>query len=71
MTTSVYSVDGMTCGHCVAAVTEEISAIPGVSEVSVDLVPGAVSAVTVVSAAPLDAHAVKAAVDEAGYAFVG
>jgi copper chaperone CopZ len=71
MTTSVYSVDGMTCGHCAAAVTQELSAIPGVSGVSVDLVPGAVSTVTVVSDSPVDAQAIRAAVDEAGYALVG
>jgi copper chaperone len=71
MTTEVFRVSGMTCDHCVAAVTEELSALPGVAAVSIDLVPGAVSAVSVDSAQPLDAAAVRAAVDEAGYELVG
>jgi copper chaperone len=66
--TSVFQVTGMTCGHCVASVTEELSALEGVSAVDVDLVPGGASAVSVASAAPLDAAAVEAAVEEAGYA---
>ena len=60
-------VDGMTCSHCVMSVTEEISAIAGVSEVSVDLHAGGVSTVTVSSGAPVDAEQVRAAVEEAGY----
>ncbi len=68
MTTSTYTVTGMTCGHCVAAVTEEISALAGVERVDVDLASGAV---TVTSEAPLDEVAVTAAVDEAGYALAG
>jgi copper chaperone len=71
MTTQVFKVSGMTCGHCVASVTEEISAIDGVSSVHVDLVEGAVSDVTVDSADTLDVDAVRAAVDEAGYELVG
>lgn len=70
MTTSTFTVSGMTCGHCVAAVTSELSSLPGVGEVTVDLVPGAASTVTVVSGAPLDLDAVRAAVDEAGYDLV-
>jgi copper chaperone len=70
MTTQTFTVSGMTCGHCVAAVTDEITAIPGVSEVTIDLVAGAPSAVTVVSAEPLEADVVRAAVDEAGYQLV-
>ncbi len=62
--TSTYTVTGMTCGHCVSAVTEEISAIDGVGDVRVDLGSGAV---TVTSDAPLSDEAVRAAVDEAGY----
>jgi copper chaperone CopZ len=54
----------MTCGHCVASVTEEVQEIPGVEEVSVTLESGAV---TVTSAAPIDDAAVRAAVEEAGY----
>lgn len=62
--TSTYTVTGMTCGHCVQAVTEELSALPGVSDVQVELASGAV---TVTSEAPLADEAVRAAVDEAGY----
>ncbi|MCY1137739.1 cation transporter [Actinoplanes sp. Pm04-4] len=62
--TSTYTVTGMTCGHCVQAVTGELSALPGVGDVQVDLASGAV---TVTSEAPLTDDAVRAAVDEAGY----
>ena len=64
MTTSTYTVTGMTCGHCVASVTEEISELDGVTDVAVDLPTGTV---TVTSRAPLDDAAVRAAVAEAGY----
>lgn len=62
--TSTYTVTGMTCGHCVQAVTGELSALAGVDGVQVDLASGAV---TVTSEAPLEDEAVRAAVDEAGY----
>lgn len=65
MTTQTYTVNGMTCGHCAAAVTEEISELTGVENVDVVVDTGAV---TVTSNAPLDLAAVKAAVEEAGYA---
>jgi copper ion binding protein len=64
MTETTYTVTGMTCGHCVASVTEEIGEIDGVSDVAVDLPTGRV---TVSSQAPLDRCVVRAAVDEAGY----
>jgi len=67
MSTTTYGVTGMTCGHCVAAVTEEIGRLPGVQHVVVDLAVGAVSTVTVDSTGELDPGAVRAAVDEAGY----
>ena len=67
---STYFVRGMTCGHCVTAVTEELSALPGVSEVDVDLVADGVSPIVVSSTTPLDEEAVRAAVDEAGYELV-
>jgi len=70
MTTQVFKVSGMTCGHCVSSVTEELTAIPGVKNVAVELVPGEVSAVTVESADALGMDAVRAAVDEAGYELV-
>ena len=63
-TASTYTVTGMTCGHCVSSVTEEIEAIPGVENVEVVLETGAL---TITSAAPVDDRAVKAAVEEAGY----
>ncbi|WIM97049.1 heavy-metal-associated domain-containing protein [Actinoplanes oblitus] len=62
--TSTYTVKGMTCSHCVNAVTEELSALPGVAGVQVDLASGGV---TVTSEEPLTQDAVRAAVDEAGY----
>ena len=64
MSTSTYTVTGMTCGHCVASVTEEISEIGGVRDVAVDLASGRV---TVTSDAPVAAADVRAAVEEAGY----
>ncbi|MFD7322859.1 heavy-metal-associated domain-containing protein [Streptomyces sp. NPDC059875] len=66
--TTVYQVKGMTCGHCEGAVTSEISEIAGVSSVKAVAATGQV---TVVSEAPLDEEAVRAAVDEAGYELVG
>ena len=68
MSTSTYTVTGMTCGHCVSAVSEEVGALPGVTGVAVDLPTGAV---TVTSDAPLDEAAVAAAVEEAGYELAG
>ena len=68
MTTATYSVDGMTCDHCVHHVTSELTALPGVSDVTIELVVGGSSPVTVTSDAPLDESAVAAAVAEAGYA---
>ncbi len=62
--TTTYTVTGMTCGHCVSAVTSELSSLDGVDEVQVDLGTGVV---TVTSDAPLSDEAVRAAVDEAGY----
>jgi copper chaperone len=67
MTTTTLHVTGMTCGHCVNAVTEELTALEGVQQVAVDLVAGGTSSVVVTSKAPLAADAVRAAVDEAGY----
>ena len=60
----IYRVDGMTCEHCVRAVSEEIAALPGVVSVAVDLHSGAV---TVTSTSPMAPNAIAAAVDEAGY----
>lgn len=67
METTTLTVRGMTCGHCVAAVKDELGAIAGVTEVQVELVEGGDSPVTVTSDAPLSSEDVAAAVDEAGY----
>ncbi len=64
--TQTYPVDGMTCGHCVGAVSSEISQLPGVSDVKVDLVAGGTSNVTVVSDTPLTDAQVSSALEEAG-----
>ena len=63
-TTRTITVTGMTCGHCVAAVQEEVGRLPGVQGVEVDLASGRV---TVESDAPLADEVLAAAVDEAGY----
>ncbi len=68
MTTTTYTVKGMTCGHCVAAVTGEITKLSTVTSVDVDLEAGAVK---VTSAEALAEEAVRAAVDEAGFELVG
>ena len=65
MSTATYTVTGMTCEHCVASVTEEVTALPGVTDVRVELGTGAL---TVSGDAAQDAEAVRGAVEEAGYA---
>jgi copper chaperone len=67
MATTTYSVTGMTCEHCVRSVTEELSELPGVSAVAVDLASGRAE---VTSAEVLDEASVRAAVEEAGYQLV-
>lgn len=67
MAESVFTVSGMTCGHCVSSVTEEISQIGGVRNVAVELDSGKV---TVTSDEPVAEDDVRAAVTEAGYALV-
>ena len=67
-TTASYTVTGMTCGHCVTAVTEEVTQLPGVTGVEVDLATGGL---TVTSEQPVDGSAVRAAVEEAGYEVSG
>jgi copper chaperone CopZ len=62
--TATYTVSGMTCAHCVGAVTGELTALPGVTDVRIDLATGVVA---VTSDAPLTTGDVRAAVDEAGY----
>ena len=63
--TQNYTVTGMTCGHCVMSVTEEVQEIPGVENVDVVLATGSL---TVTSSEPVDDEAVKTAVEDAGYA---
>jgi len=65
-----YLVDGMTCGHCVSSVTEEISALDGVDTVSVELNAGGTSRIMVVSSLPVPVADIRAAVTAAGYALV-
>ena len=65
--TATYTIKGMTCGHCVSSVTEEVGAIPGVTRVDVDLETGRMR---VESDAPIDPAAIVAAVEEAGYQVV-
>jgi copper chaperone len=72
MITTTYDVTGLTCAHCVRAVTSELSGLPGVSGVTVDLVPDGASRVSVTSREPLAVPAVTEALDEAGgYALAG
>ena len=66
-TTTIYGVDGMTCGHCISAVIEELTKLPGVREVAVDLAAGTTSPVRVVSDVELNESEVRDAVEEAGY----
>ena len=68
MTTQTWTVSGMTCSHCVSSVTEEVSELPGVNDVAVDLESGRL---TVSSAEPLTDDQVRAAVEEAGYSVTG
>lgn len=62
-----FSVSGMTCEHCVKAVTEELAALGSVTNVSVELNPGDESRVSVTSEEPLETASVRAAVEDAGY----
>ncbi|MFJ9389897.1 heavy-metal-associated domain-containing protein [Nocardioides sp. NPDC101246] len=64
MSTQNFTVVGMTCGHCVSSVTEEVTEIAGVSDVDVDLASGNV---TVTASEPISDDAIRAAVEEAGY----
>ncbi|WP_326598928.1 heavy-metal-associated domain-containing protein [Streptomyces sp. NBC_01803] len=66
--TTTYKVSGMSCGHCEGAVTAEVKALPGVTDVTAVASTGLV---TVTAEAPLDDETVRSAVDEAGYELVG
>ena len=65
MITQTFTVTGMTCGHCVSSVTEEVGELAGVREVDVDLTSGRL---TVRAEQPVGTDAVRTAVEEAGYA---
>lgn len=65
-----FQVQGMTCGHCVSSVTEELEEIDGVRNVSVDLAPNGISTVTVDADSRLDSTLLHAAIAEAGYEVV-
>jgi copper ion binding protein len=67
MTSSTYTVRGMTCDHCVGSVTAEVTKIPGVTDIAVDVKAGRL---TILSDEPVPASAVEEAVEEAGYAVV-
>jgi copper chaperone len=67
MTSSTYTVRGMTCDHCAGSVTSEVTKIPGISDISVDVKAGRL---TIVSDEPVPASAVEEAVEEAGYTIV-
>ena len=64
MSTSKVIVSGMTCGHCAASVREEVGALAGVTDVDVDVASGRV---TISSSAPIEADAIRGAIEEAGY----
>ena len=64
------TVSGMTCGHCVSSVKEELTEVPGVESVTVDLNAGGVSPVTIESTRELTSEEIAAAVEEAGYTVV-
>lgn len=63
-------IDGMTCGHCVSSVTEELSAVTGVSNVEVALSAGGTSTATVTTDTAIENSVLEAAVAEAGYSLV-
>ena len=64
------NVSGMTCGHCVSSVSEELEALSGVEKVDVDLKAGGISAVTITSSETLSSSEIGEAVAEAGYLVV-
>ncbi|GAA1349780.1 heavy-metal-associated domain-containing protein [Falsarthrobacter nasiphocae] len=69
--TTTVLVEGMTCGHCATAVTEELTSIEAVTDVAVELAEDGPSRVTVTSSAPVSPAEISEAVAEAGYSVVG
>jgi copper chaperone len=70
MSTTTISISGMTCGHCVSSVTEELTALDGVQDVSVELNKGGVSSAVITSDGELDPRQLGEAVADAGYLMV-
>ncbi|MFD1212183.1 heavy-metal-associated domain-containing protein [Arthrobacter sp. GCM10027362] len=70
MTTTRINIDGMTCNHCIDAVTEELSSLEGVQQVDIELNKGGISTATVTSTGALDPEQIGEAVAEAGYLVV-
>lgn len=70
MTDITFSVTGLTCNHCVMTVSRAVALVPGVTGVSIDLVANGESTLHVESADPIDADALGAAIDDAGYELV-
>ena len=68
--TITVNVSDMTCGHCVSSVTEELSELPGVENVAINLNTGGLSEVTITSTLTLDSAEIGEAVAEAGYLVV-
>ncbi|MFJ5957321.1 heavy-metal-associated domain-containing protein [Paenarthrobacter sp. NPDC092416] len=64
------NVSGMTCGHCISSVSEELESLTGVEDVAVDLNPGGISTVTITSTQELSPSDIGEAVAEAGYLVV-
>lgn len=72
MSTSTWAVTGMTCGHCAQAVTSELTALPGVTDVAVEVNSGGTSTVTITADSQPDQTSLAAAISEAGdYVLVG
>lgn len=63
-------IDGMTCGHCISSVTEELNEVPGVSNVQIALAAGGTSTAVVTTNSPVESSLLEAAVTEAGYTLV-
>lgn len=66
-TKTIVHITGMTCDHCIRAVTDELTSVAGVTGVTIDLREGGISSATVTSVSPLSDAVLMSAVDEAGY----
>lgn len=70
MSTTTVNISGMTCGHCIASVTEELSSLEGVQNIDVALNKGGISTATITASQELDPEQVNEGVAEAGYQVV-